>query len=155
MKIHGEWQISIIGDVMVRTTAGSFNERGTSAVFQETLEKIPQDRPWVSLGDARLWEMSNTASLQAISAMRDCLFQRGCVGLAIVLPGRIRSLIFQRETGSTPNERLQFFSTLEEACTWLSSLGFSITPADYPHTEFVTQFLAKQSHDALPFSIII
>lgn len=157
MKIHGEWRISLVGanqDILVRTTAGSFNERGTNAVFQETLEKMPQDRPWVTLGDARLWEMSNATSLQAIPAMRDWLFQRGCVGLAIVLPGRIRSLIFQRETGSTPNELMQFFATLEDACEWLTSLGFPFTPADYPHNEFVTQFLAKQTHDVLDFPTI-
>lgn len=149
MKIHGEWRISVVGDVMVRTTAGSFNERGTKAVFQETLEKMPQGRPWVTLGDARLWEMSNAASLQAIPAMRDWLFEHGCVGLAIVLPGVIRSLIFQRETGSTPNEQLQFFSTLEEACAWLTSLGFPFSVTDYPHSEFVSQFLSKQTHDVL------
>jgi len=147
MNIHGEWRVSLVGDVLVRTVAGSFNEAGTHAVFQETLAKMPKDRPWVALGDARLWEMSSVASLKAIPAMRDWLFEQGCVGLAVLLPGRIRSLIFQRETGAVPSENMQFFSTLEEACAWLTALGFSFGVTDYPHNEFVSQFLARHPQE--------
>ncbi|MCU6435619.1 hypothetical protein LPB67_17710 [Undibacterium sp. Jales W-56] len=137
MKIHGEWEISLVGNVLVRTTAGSFNEQGTLACFRDTQKKAPVGTPWAGLTNAAHWEMSSARSLQAFPQMREWAFQHGCVCLAVVVPDQMRMTIHQRQTGNLPDNLVRYFSDMAEACAWLTAKGFPFTPEDYPHADFI------------------
>ncbi|MFZ6846018.1 hypothetical protein [Undibacterium sp. RuTC16W] len=144
MKIHGEWEISLVRNVLVRTTAGSFNEQGTLACFRDTQEKAPVGTPWAGLTNAAHWEMSSASSLQAFPQMREWAFQHGCVCLAVIVPDQMRLAIHQRQTGNLPEHLVHYFSDMQEACIWLTSKGFPFAPADYPHAAFIER--TKPAH---------
>ncbi|CAN5690412.1 hypothetical protein BH11PSE12_BH11PSE12_19810 [soil metagenome] len=137
MKIHGEWEITLVRNVLVRTTAGSFNDEGTQACFLETQQKAPSTMAWAGLTNAANWEMSSATSLQAFAHMREWAFTHGCTCLAVVVPNRIRMEIHRRQTGNAPQDLVHYFSSLETACTWLTGRGFAFTLDDYPHQAFV------------------
>lgn len=139
MKIHGEWAISLVRNVLVRSTAGSFNEAGTLACFRETQRLAPTGTPWAGLTNAVHWEMSNASALQAFPQMRAWAFKHGCVCLAVIVPSRIRKEIHQRQTGNLPENLVHYFASMEEACAWLTAQGFPFAPADYPHAEFIAR----------------
>jgi hypothetical protein len=137
MKIHGDWEITVIRQILVRSTAGIFNEEGTLAVFKETQEKAPIHAPWAGLSNAENWEMSGASSLQMIRGMRIWAFENNCAGLALVLPNTLKQKIHQQQTGAVTDPRVAYFSELAEACVWLSERGFTITEAEYPHRAFI------------------
>ncbi len=83
--------------------------------------------------------MSNVDSLQAFPKMREWAFQNACVCLAVVVPDNMRKEIHRRQTGNLPEDLVHYFSTLEEACIWLTARGFEFTVADYPHAEFIAR----------------
>lgn len=137
MKIHGEWEISVIRQILVRSTAGTFNEEGTLAVFKEFQQKAPIQLPWAGLSNAENWEMSTAGSLQLFPAMREWAFSHNCQALAVVLPSKLKTKIHQSQTGKVHEDQLAYFTKLEEACTWLSVKGFPISAEEYPHHEFI------------------
>ncbi|TXI90483.1 MAG: hypothetical protein E6Q34_08865 [Burkholderiaceae bacterium] len=137
MKIHGEWKISVVRNVLVRTTAGIFNDEGTLAVFEETKLKAPIEQPWAGLTNAERWEMSTASSLQLFPGMREWAFANNCVCLAIVVPSALKKKIHQQQTGDFPPDKVAYFNDLDSACAWLSNKGFPITRAEYPHAEFL------------------
>lgn len=139
MKIHGEWAITLVRNVLVRTTSGSFNEDGTWACFRDTKQKAPVGSAWAGLTNAEYWEMSNIDSLQAFPEMRDWAFNHGCVCLAVVVPDTLRQEIHRRQTGNLPENLVHYFSTLKDACDWLTSRGFDFSVADYPHADFIAK----------------
>ena len=139
MKIHGEWAISLVRDVLVRSTAGSFNEAGTMACFKEIQKKAPAGTPWAGLTNAAHWEMSSANALQAFPQMREWAFKHGCVCQAVVVPSRIRMEIHQRQTGNLAEYLVHYFAVMEEACAWLTAKGFPFSPKDYPHNEFIAR----------------
>jgi hypothetical protein len=137
MKIHGEWKITLVRDVLVRTTFGSFNDEGTLACYRDTQSKAPIGSAWASLTNAAHWEMSNIASLQSFAEMREWAFANGCVCVAVVMPDILRKEIHQRQTGNLSENLVRYFSTITDACAWLTSRGFAFSAADYPHTDFI------------------
>lgn len=137
MKIHGDWIITLVRNVLVRTTFGSFNDEGTWACFLDTKQKAPAGSAWAGLTNAAHWEMSNIDSLQSITEMREWAFGNGCVCLAVVVPDTFRQAIHQRQTGNLSEELVHYFSTIEDACAWLTSRGFAFSVADYPHADFI------------------
>ena len=136
-KIHGTWAITLVGNVLVRTTAGNFNEAGTQACYEETKTKVPHAMPWAGLTNASLWELSTSASLKTFPTMRNWAFENGCVCVAVVIPSPLHTEIHRRQTGNFPPEMVSYFATLKDACAWLTEKGFPFTPNDYPHNAFV------------------
>lgn len=137
-KIHGEWEITLVRNVLVRSTAGAFNLEGMLSCFQEFQQKVPAT-PWASLADGSNWEMSSAKALRTIQDMRRWTFSHHCVCSAIVIPGQLRRNIHQRESGDFPDELVRYFSDMEAACVWLTAKGFPFAPADYPHQEFIAR----------------
>ncbi|MFA9276010.1 MAG: hypothetical protein ACEQSE_14165 [Candidatus Aquirickettsiella gammari] len=136
-KIHGEWQISQVKDVLVTSLAGVFNEEGTRAYFAEALSKAPTDKAWAALSNSENWDMSCAASLELFAEMRRYAFAHQCQCLAVVIPSFLRKTIHQRQTGHFSEDKVAYFSNLEEACVWLQAKGFDFHTHDYPHTEFI------------------
>jgi len=145
MNIHGQWQIDLVGDVLVRTFGGSFNQQGTEAIFAELQAKAPKDRPWAGLAHGAMWEMSTQDSLQSYTSMSDWVFANGCVCVAFILPSKLHLDVMRRQAGLAENPRYQSCSSLEQACTWLNQRGFAITPELYPHQTFLNS-LEQQLH---------
>ncbi|MBR7801336.1 hypothetical protein [Undibacterium fentianense] len=137
MKIHGEWEISVIRQILIRSTAGVFNREGTLAVFQETQEKAPIQAPWVGLTNAENWEMSGAESLQLFPSMREWAFAHQCQALAVVVPSELKKKIHQTQTGIFSKDQVAYFTRLDAACEWLTQKGFRISPEEYPHAEFI------------------
>lgn len=137
MKIHGDWIITLVRNVLVRTTFGGFNEEGTWACFLDTKQKAPVGSAWAGLTNASHWEMSSMDSLKAFPEMREWAFANGCVCLAVVVQDNLRKEIHQRQTGNLPEDLVHYFSTIEDACLWLTARGFAFSVADYPHAEFI------------------
>ncbi|MDE2428211.1 MAG: hypothetical protein KGM99_05750 [Burkholderiales bacterium] len=136
LKVHGEWEITLVRNVLVRSTAGSLNVAGMYACFQEVKAKAPATA-WASLSNGSNWEMSSAEALQTLKAMRQWVFSHHCACVAVVIPGLLRRNIHQRETGAAGEQNVRYFSSLEQACAWLSDRGFRITPEDYPHYAFL------------------
>lgn len=49
MKIHGEWEVSQVRNVVVRAFAGNFNEQGVRAMFEDYKAIAPTGVVWASL----------------------------------------------------------------------------------------------------------
>lgn len=137
MKIHGEWEITVLRQILIRSTAGIFNEEGTLAAIRETQQKAPIQLPWVGLSNAENWEMSGASSLQIIRSTREWAFANNCVGLALVLPNVLKRKIHQQQTKAENDPRIAYFFQLKDACAWLSAQGFPITEDEYPHRAFI------------------
>jgi hypothetical protein len=71
MKIHGEWEVSQVRNVVVRAFAGNFNEQGVRAMFEDYKAIAPTGVAWASLAQGEYWEMAPTAALKAYTSMRD------------------------------------------------------------------------------------
>lgn len=139
MKIHGDWEITLLGNVLVRSIAGHFNVEGTKAFIEEVRQKAPKNQAWAVLGNAENWEMSGKDSLKLLPQFHEWSIKNGCVCFAIVMPTKMHELIHQRIAGEISEEILKYCSTLEEACAWLNVKGFAITPQDYPHYDFLNK----------------
>lgn len=137
MKIHGEWEISTIRNILVRSTAGIFNNEGTVAVFEETKAKAPTNDAWAGLTNAENWEMSTASSLQLFPGMREWAFENNCRCLAIVVTSLLKTKIHQQQTGQFSEDVVKYFTSLDEACDWLTSKGFPVTADEYPHRDFI------------------
>jgi len=141
MKIHGLWKITLVGNVLVRTTAGRFNDQGTLACFQDTQLKAPIGTQWAILGDATHWELSNASSLQSFPQMREWVFAHGCQCIAMVVPNQVCQMIHQRQTGHFPEDSVRYFSSMQDACEWLEQKGFPFDLNTYPHHAFLEKYL--------------
>ena len=137
MKIHGQWQVSRVRNIIVQTIAGAFNEEGARARAEELRALAPGDGPWAVLGNSTNWDMGNVATLKIVEAMRDWMRRHGCVCIATVVPSGFRRTVHQEHTGEAPVDFLRYCATLDEACDWLSERGFPFTVDDYPHYEFL------------------
>lgn len=93
-RIHGEWQISLVGNVLIRTFAGNFNDAGTLACYEEFQQKAPKDRPWASLADGRYWEMSTQSALHTYQEMRDWAFANGCEHIVLFYRANFTELLW-------------------------------------------------------------
>ena len=147
-RIHGEWQISMVNNILVRTFAGNFNEAGTQALFEEYKQKAVISGPWASLADGRYWEMSTQSALQSYSGMRDWAFAHGCEHIVFILPSQFHKIIVERETKAISDPRYHLCANLEDACDKLTQLGFPFTPEQYPHYAFLRKIQEKQEHSA-------
>ncbi|WP_428719173.1 hypothetical protein [Undibacterium curvum] len=148
MNIHGQWQLDLIGDVLVRTFAGSFNQQGTEALFAEVKMKIPKDKPWAALAHGAMWEMSTQDALHSYSSMSEWAFANGCVCIAFILPSKLHLDILRREAGVAQDPRYQSCASLEQACAWLTQRGFPISPELYPHRAFLNRLEQQLHHSA-------
>lgn len=137
MKIHGEWEISLVGNVLVRSSAGQFNIEGTKACFLESQNKAPKNRPWAYLGNATNWEMSGEDSFKLFPSTIEWALNNGCSYCAIVFPNIILEKLYKKYTNNLTGNKFNYFNTLNEACEWLTSKGYPITLEDYPHHEFI------------------
>ena len=137
MKIHGEWEITRVRNVLVQTVAGNFNEEGALARANELKVKVPGDGPWALLSNASNWDMGSADTLRIIAHTREWILSRGCAHIASVIPAGLRRSIHQGKTGALPPEVYRYFNDLDEACAWLTSLGFPITADEYPHRDFL------------------
>ena len=124
MRIHGEWKIDLVRNVLVRSFAGSFNAQGSQALFEEVQRLAPRGQAWASLAHGSYWEMSTPDSLQAYGKMRDWALDNGCQRIAFLLPSQLHLQIVMRQSGLEPDPRFRHCETLEAACLWLSEQGF-------------------------------
>lgn len=124
-------------DVLVTSMAGVFNEQGTRAYFAEALAIAATDKPWAALSNSENWDMSCAACLEIFADMRRYAFAHQCQCLAVIIPSFLRKAIHQRQTGNFPEDKVAYFSNLEDATAWLRVKGFDFYPQDYPHTEFI------------------
>jgi hypothetical protein len=137
MRIHGEWEISLVGNVLVRSTAGQFNIEGTKACFLESQNNVPKNKSWAYLGNASNWEMTGSDSFQLFPNMFEWAFNNGCVCGAVVMPNIIHKKIYEQIAKETTGDKFRYFKTLVDASEWLTSKGYPLTPEDYPHYEFI------------------
>jgi hypothetical protein len=49
----------------------------------------------------------------------------------------VKTKIHQSQTGEFHEDRLAYFTKLEETYEWLSAKGFAIRAEEYPHQEFI------------------
>jgi hypothetical protein len=136
-KIHGEWQISLVKDVLVTTMAGVFNEPGTRAYFKEAIATAMIDKPWAALSNSENWDMSCAACLEIFAEMRRYAFDHQCQCLAVIIPSFLRKTIHQRQTGNFSEDQVAYFDNLEDATAWLRLKGFDFFPEDFPHYDFI------------------
>lgn len=137
MNIHGEWEISLVGNVLVRSTAGHFNVQGAKSCFEESQIKAPKDKPWALLGNASNWEMAGEDSFQLFPSMFEWAFDNGCLFGAIIMSTNVQKKIYEHFSRNSTGDKFKYFKNLDAACAWLTEKGFSIHPDDYPHYAFI------------------
>lgn len=137
MNKHGQWEMTLVNDVLVRSVAGHFNLAGTISCFQEMQEIAPKNRPWGFLGNAQNWEMSSEDSFKMIKEMKEWKFKNGCMCSAIIIPTAFRKKIYQINSEAIPSDTVKYFDDLESAAAWLTEKGFPFLVKDYPHNEFI------------------
>ena len=141
MRAHGTWKVTRVRNVVVQTNGGDFNQQGVLGVFEEIKALAPVGQPWAALVDAISWDMGAMDTLATIAECRRWMHANGCVHNACVMPPSLRRDLHQLHAGGLPADVQRYFSTLEEACAWLTEGGFAFSVADYPHPEFA-QLLA-------------
>lgn len=139
MNSHGQWEITLVDKVLIRSTAGHFNLTGTLICHQELQDKAPKEGQWAFLENGVNWEMSSEESLHYIKEIRDWKFQNGCMYAAIITPNSISKTIYQRTTCAEPTEQVKYCDSLETAAQWLNSKGFSFSVENFPHTDFLNR----------------
>jgi hypothetical protein len=145
MKVHGEWEISLIRNVMVSSVAGIFNEEGVQAELHDFYTLIPkQDAPWATLINLSNWDLGSDATFKMVVGFYQYILSRGCQRIATVMPDTLRRLIHQKNISQFPDEIYQYFATIEEACIWLSAQGFIISADENPHKEFLERTRLSQ-----------
>lgn len=144
-KIHGEWEITLVNQVLVRSFAGHFNEHGTQALFEEYKQKAPVGQRWASLAHATYWEMSTQSSLRAYNAMRDWAFDHGCERIVLIYPSVLHLHIIEKQTGMVATKDFYPCKTIEAAAQWLTEQGFPFSASDFPHADFIAK--ARHAHD--------
>jgi hypothetical protein len=137
MNPHGRWVVTRVGNVLVQTNAGHFNEEGVLGAFADMRAAMPTTGPWAVLVDARHWNMASERSLELIFDFRKLMFESGCTVNACVIPPGLRNEIHQKFSGGFSREKLRYFQSLEDACDWLTACGFPISVTQYPHHDFV------------------
>ncbi|WP_423708620.1 hypothetical protein [Undibacterium sp. WLX3042] len=147
MKIHGEWEISKVRNVVVRAFAGSFNEQGFNAMFEEFKKIAPVGAPWASMAQGEYWEMAPAAALQSYTHMREWAIAHGCQCIAFVCPSRFHLDIVKRNAGVVPGDDLYVCATTEEACAWLTAKGFPFSIDDFQHHAFLEKAKRRLEND--------
>jgi hypothetical protein len=137
MKVHGEWQITLVRNVLVQTIAGAFNVEGALARSGELRSHAPADGPWATLGNSANWDMGNASTLAIVDDTRQWMLEHGCVCIATVVPPGLRQSIHRKNTRALPPDVLKYCATLGEACAWLTERGFALAVDEYPHREFL------------------
>jgi hypothetical protein len=135
-NIHGFWQVSLVGSVMVKTSAGSFNEEGVRSSLAD-IEALVPATPWAALFDSSSWDMTTSGNLELIAEFESWMMAHGCQRIACVVRAGLRAHIHKQFAGKLAQEQLRYFSNLPEACDWLNEGGFAITPQTYPHQIFL------------------
>ncbi|MBR7793320.1 hypothetical protein KDM87_11985 [Undibacterium sp. FT147W] len=149
MKIHGEWEVSRVRNVVVRAFAGNFNEQGVRAMFEDYKAIAPTGVAWASLAQGEYWEMAPTVALKAYTSMRDWAITHGCQCIAFVCPSRFHLDIVQRNSGIVPGDDFYVCTTTEEACAWLTAKGFPFSMQDFQHTVFLEKAKRTLENDPL------
>ncbi|MBC3884572.1 hypothetical protein [Undibacterium griseum] len=147
MKIHGEWEISLVRNIVIRTFAGAFNEQGFNALFEELKAIAPRGRPWASMAQGQYWEMAPEAALKSYSSMLQWVRKHGCEYVVFVCPSKFHLDIMKRNAGVNPDERFHVCETTEEACAWLTSKGFPLSIQEYPHHAFIEKVRIELESD--------
>ena len=137
MNVHGFWSVSRVEDVLVKTSAGDFNEQGVRASLAELEALFPKHGAWAALFDSSSWDMTTASNLEIIANFELQMVQQGCQRIACVVQPGLRQHIHKDFAGKLPPEQLQYFSKLNDACTWLTAQGFRISPETYPHHGFI------------------
>ena len=78
MKPHGQFEITLIGPVLVVSSIGNYNEAGSQLLSKQILAAAPSDQPWAILSDLSNWEMASENALRQHAALREVWFGRGC-----------------------------------------------------------------------------
>lgn len=136
MNAHGQWKVTRVRNVVVQTNGGNFNQQGVLGAFRDIRALALKDQPWAMLVDSRAWDMASEESLARLAQCRQWLHAHGCQHNACVMLPGLRRNIHQQHAGMLPAHAQQYFSTLEEACAWLTANGFPFSVADYPHHDY-------------------
>jgi hypothetical protein len=129
MNSHGNWGVKRIGNVLMLTIAGAFNEEGVLDVFagMRAAMPMPKTGPWAVLVDSRHWDMASEHTLALVHDFRKQMFERGCSVYACVMANGLRKDIHQKLSVEFSQEKLRYFESLDDACDWLSACGFPIS----------------------------
>jgi hypothetical protein len=131
LEIHGEWQLKAVGNVLVSTLGGSWNEEAALAYFEEYKPLAEPLGRYCILVRYDGWG-GYTPEAEAVARILRCwAHDHGCVCAAWVLEDSLMKKwmeLFLRRADGLYETRA--FSTMPEAIAWLASQGFSLDPAE-------------------------
>jgi anti-anti-sigma regulatory factor len=137
MKIHGQWEISLVRNVVLSAVAGIFNEEGVEAELRDFHALIPKEGAWAALIDLSNWDMGSSATFKAVVSFHEWIFAHGCQRIAIVMPESFRRTLHQKNTSQFSADVFRYFCNFEAASVWLSGEGFLIAADENPHQAFL------------------
>lgn len=137
MKIHGEWEISLLRNIVLSSVAGIFNEDGVQAELQDFYTLMPKTGAWASLINLSNWDLGSDATFKLVGNFHQWILQHGCQRIAIVMPDTLRRTIHKKNTSQFSADVFRYFASFEEASVWLSEQGFLIAADENPHQKFL------------------
>ncbi len=137
MKIHGEWEITLIRNVIVSSVAGTFNEEGVQAELRDFYALVPREGAWATLINLSNWDMGSDATFKKVVSFHEWILSHGCQRIATVMPDTVRRTIHQKKTSQISAEIFRYFATFDEACIWLTEQEFPISSDENPYQKFL------------------
>jgi uncharacterized protein YqgV (UPF0045/DUF77 family) len=137
MKIHGQWEISLLRNIVLSAVAGVFNEEGVEAEMRDFYALVPQGGAWATLINLSNWDMGSDITFKVVVKFHEWIFAHGCQRVAIVMPASFRRTIHQKNTSQFSADVFRYFGNFEDASVWLSEEGFFITADENPHQKFL------------------
>jgi hypothetical protein len=137
MKIHGQWEISLVRNIVLSAVAGIFNEEGAEAEMRDFYALVPNETAWATLINLSNWDMGSGATFKVVLNFHEWILAHGCQRIAIVMPSGFRRTIHQKNTSQFSGDVLRYFGNFEDASAWLSVEGFLINADENPHQKFL------------------
>ena len=126
---HGSYSISKEDDIIRYDVSGSFNGRGAKAWSEAVKSEIESlnGRPFKVLVSHLQLEGGTPEAYDIADAFNQWLNKQNMLAKAIVSQSPIVEQIERRNVSAKQHQNICYFSTLDEAVTWLRSIPGSKT----------------------------
>ena len=134
MDIHGDWQLKVVGDVLVTTLGGSWNVEAALAYFEEYKSLAASLGRYGILVRYDGWGGYTPEAEAIMRQLRHWAHDHGCACAAWVLEDALMKKwveLFLRHSDGLYETRA--YSTAAEAIAWLATQGFTLDSAEALH----------------------
>ncbi len=139
LKIHGNWKIKKIGNIILSVVEGSWNKEAALVYFDQHKKLEYSDQDYVEICNLVNWELSTPESMKIIVKIEKWHRKKGRKYLALVI-GESAIIEFTSRNAMVKNDlpegfEICYFENIDSGIKWLSSKGFTVPPEEIPYLE--------------------